>query len=174
MKKRRLVGLAAAALILSLPWTAGRAGAQDRDEEENQPVSWKAIEGATVTLEQGLAAAPGRAISAKFEIDEGRFQLSVYTSRDGKLWEVTVDHATGKVTKTEEIKGGEDLEEATAQDKAMAKAKGSLGDAIRKALASNPGHRAVSVVPALDNGHPVATVTPMNASSTKTVKEKLD
>ena len=40
---------------------------------------------AKVSLQQGLAASEqeGQPISGKFEMDRGKFQLSVYTSKDG-------------------------------------------------------------------------------------------
>jgi len=42
---------------------------------------------AKVTPQQGLAAAEsqGQPISGRFEVDEGHFQLSVYTGRGGKF-----------------------------------------------------------------------------------------
>jgi len=41
--------------------------------------------GARVPLERGLAASAGhgRPISAKFEMEQGKLQLSVYTIKDG-------------------------------------------------------------------------------------------
>src|ERR1700746_3448728 len=74
----------------------------DEDEASGAAVG-KYLPMAKVTLQQGLTAAEsqGKPISCKFEVDEGHFQLSVYTAKDGKFSEVLVDHATGKVTKTE-------------------------------------------------------------------------
>jgi hypothetical protein len=45
------------------------------------PVLAEAMEDTTVTLQQGVTAAAsvGRPISAKFEIEDGRLQLSIYT-----------------------------------------------------------------------------------------------
>jgi len=70
----------------------------DEDEATGAAVA-KYLPSAKVTLQQGLAAAEsqGQPISGKFEVDEGHFQLSVYTARGGKFSEVLVDHATGKV-----------------------------------------------------------------------------
>src|SRR5215471_8841081 len=126
---------------------------------QEKGVDWKTLEPAKVSLEKGLAAAQGKPISGKYEVEDGKLQLSVYTESKGRFWEVIVDHASGKVSKTEEIKEGEDLSAAKAQSQAMA---------------ANAGYRAVSVVPALDSGKPAATVVLENASGTKTVSESLD
>ena len=91
-----------------------------------------------------------------------------------KFSEVIVDHASGKVSKAEPITGGEDLTAAKAQGEAMAKAKRSLQGAAADAVKENKGFRAVSVMPALKDGHPVADVMLVKGTEWKTVSEKLD
>src|ERR1051326_620750 len=57
-----------------------------RAESQDGAALLKALDGTHVTLEEGLKASEiaGRPISAKFEIEGGRLQLSVYTaSNDG-------------------------------------------------------------------------------------------
>src|SRR2546429_6210944 len=98
--------LAAAAMC----WGSTLA-AQDNDAPEgNQTTLAKAIMGARVPLERGLAASAshGEVISAKFEMEEGKLQLSVYTLKGGKYFEVIVDHNSGKVVKAEPITEAED------------------------------------------------------------------
>jgi hypothetical protein len=56
----------------------------------------------------------------------------------------------------------------------MAKAKRSLEAAASEAVKANKGFRAVSVVPALKDGHPVAEVALVKGTEWKTVSEKLD
>ena len=56
----------------------------------------------------------------------------------------------------------------------MAKAKRSLDAAASEAVKENAGYRAVSVMPALKDGHPVADVTLVKGTEWKTVSEKLD
>jgi hypothetical protein len=143
---------------------------------EEKGVDWKTLENAKVSLGKGLAAAQqkGKPISGKFEIEDGKLQLSVYTESKGKFWEVIVDHASGKVSKTEEIKEGDDLSAAKTQGEAMAKARKSLRAAVDKALSANAGYRAVSVVPELKGGGAAATVVLENATGTKNVSESLD
>lgn len=142
---------------------------------EDKRVDWLALHGAKVSLESGLAKAQqkGQPISGKFEMEDGKLQLSTYTSRKGKFSEVIVDHTNGKIAKTEAIKDSGDLAAATAQNKAMAKAKGTLRSAVHRAAAANPGYLAVSAVPSLEEGKPVATIVLQKDTETKTVSERL-
>ena len=120
----------------------------------------KAALSARVSLDRGLAASAshGRPISAKFEMDEGKLQLSVYTMKGGKFFEVSVDPNSGRVVKTEPIADGEDYTAAQIQSAAMAKAKVSLRAAVQRALRGNAGFRAVSVTPSLKDGGASAQV----------------
>ena len=135
----------------------------------------KAALGARVSLARGLAASAsqGRAISAKFEMDEGKLQLSIYTMKGGKFFEVSVDPNSGRVVKTEEITQGEDLTEAQSQSAAMAKAKVSLRAAVQNALRANAGFRAISVTPSLKDGRAAADVTLAKGEELKTVSVPL-
>ena len=136
----------------------------------------KALNDAKIPLQRGLTGSgkEGKPISAKYEVEDGKLQLSVYTMKGDKFSEVIVDHKTGKVSKTEPITQGDDLTHAKAQSEAMAKAKRSLDAAATEAVKENKGYRAVSVMPALKDGHPVADVTLVKGSEWKTVSEKLD
>ena len=107
-------------------------------------------------------------------MEDGKLQLSVYTMKGDTFSEVIVDHKTGKVAKAEPITKGDDLTAAKAQSDAMAKAKRSLDAAASQAVNENKGFRAVSVMPALKDGHPVADVTLVKGREFKTVSEKLD
>ncbi len=107
-------------------------------------------------------------------MDDGKLQLSVYTMKDGKFFEVIVDHKTGKVAKAEPITGGDDLTAAKAQAEAMAKAKSSLHIVASKAVADNSGSQAVSITPSLKDGRPVAAVTIVKNDSFKTISSPLD
>jgi len=150
--------------------------AQDNDEPEgNQTTVAKAIMGARVPLERGLAASAshGQAISAKFEIEGGKLQLSVYTVKGGKFFEVIVDHNTGKVVKAEPVTEAEDYTAAQSQSAAMAKAKGSLRAAVEQALRDNAGFRALSVTPSLKDGRAVADIALAKGDELKTVSVPL-
>jgi hypothetical protein len=136
----------------------------------------KALGGAKVSLQQGLTASQreGQPISGKFELEDGKLQLSVYTAKDGKYFEVIVDYTTGKVAKSEPITEGDDLTHAKSQSAAMAKATTSLKDATDKAVGETAGSRAVGVVPSLKDGHPVATVLLLIGEQLKTVDERFE
>ncbi len=168
---------AAFALAATVAWLLGghTVWAQTYGDKEHAELA-KALKGAKVSLQKGLSASEheGKPISAKFEVEDGQFQLSVYTRKGDKFSEVIVDHKTGKIAKVEPITGGDDLAAATAQSQAMAKAKVSLRAAADKALKANKGFRAVSVIPALKEGHPVAEVTLVKGEEFKTVAEKLE
>ncbi len=171
MERKRTIPVIAAVVGLLLLALGGRA-----EEKEGPGLDWKTLQAAKLSLERGLTAAErqGKPISGKFEMEDGKLQLSVYTAKQDKFWEVIIDHTSGKVSKTEEIKEGEDLSAATAQNQAMAKAKKSLRAAVEKAVSSNAGYRAVSVLPSLEGSRPVAKVVLQNATGTKTVSESLD
>ncbi len=149
--------------------------AQTPEHKEDAELA-KALKDAKISVERGLTASAkeGKPISAKYEMDEGKLQLSVYTMKGDTFSEVIVDHKTGKVAKTEPITQGDDLAHAKAQSEAMAKAKRSLDAAASEAVKVNKGYRVVSVMPALKDGHPVADVTLVKDTEWKTVSEKLD
>ena len=135
----------------------------------------KALQGVKVSLADGLAASEsaGTPISGKFELEEGKLQLSVYTMKGNAFSEVIVDHTTGKVTKVEPITGGEDLTAATAQRAAMATATKALRAAVTAALTAHPGAQAVSVTPKAQEGQTVAAITLLEDGSFLTVSEPL-
>ena len=130
---------------------------------------------AKVSLQEGLkvAESEGQPISAKFEVNEGHLQLSVYTAKDGKFSEVLVDQNTGRVAKSEAITGDNDLANAQKQMEAYSKSKTSLKAAVSQAEMANPGYRAVSVTPRLSNGRPVAVVSMVQGTQVKSIAEPL-
>jgi hypothetical protein len=141
--------------------------------EQDDAALIKAMSGAKVTLQQGLTASEreGRPISGKFEMEDGKLQLSIYTEKAGKFFEVIVDHVNGSVAKTEPITEGDDLADAKEQSAAMAKAKIDLKSATEKAAA---GGRAVAVTPELKDGHAVASVVVAKGGKLETATERLD
>src|SRR5216683_6792515 len=134
-------------------------GSSSWAEGETSPAALaKALPQASVSLDQALKASAreGTPISAKFEIENGALQLSVYTMKGAKFSEVIVDHKSGAIKKSEPITDANDMKAAQAQSAAMAKAKLALDAAVDSAVKANAGYRAVSVMPALDGGRPVA------------------
>ena len=130
-----------------------------------------AVSSAKVTLEQGLMASKknGKPVSAKFEIESGKPQLSVYTIKDNsKYFEVIVDQTSGEIGKVEPITGGDDLTVAKKQNDGMFRATRELREAVREAKADNPGYNAVSVWSDMKDNHSVATVLLVKDNDWKT------
>ena len=165
----------AIAVALTVAWMFGLPTAWASGDKDHAELA-KALKDAKIPLQRGLAASAkeGKPISAKYEVEDGKLQLSVYTMKGDKFSEVIVDHKTGKIAKAEPITSGEDLAAAKAQREAMAKAKRSLDAAASAAAKENKGFRVVSVMPALKDGHPVADVTLVKGEEWKTVSEKLE
>ncbi|PYM97465.1 MAG: hypothetical protein DME07_25215 [Candidatus Rokuibacteriota bacterium] len=165
------------ALVFLVPWflavSMGRA--QNYGDKEHADLA-KGMKDAKISLQRGLAASAkeGKPISAKYEMEEGKLQLSVYTMKGDNFSEVIVDHKSGKVAKAAPITHDADLTAAKARSEAMAKAKRSLDTAASEAVKENKGYRAVSVMPTLKDGHPVADVTLIKGTEWKTISEKLD
>ena len=151
-------------------------GAAALAEESNPAALAAAMQSATATLQAGLRAseAQGTPISAKFEIEDGKLQLSVYTMKGDDFMEVVADPKTGAIAKAEKITDADDLNEATEQKAAMARAKVPLLTATDKTVSANAGSRAVSIVPELRNGQATAEVTLLTGNAFKKVTEKLD
>ena len=135
-----------------------------------------AMKDATATLQGGLKASEreGTPISAKFEIEDGKLQLSVYTLKGNDFMEVVADPKTGAIAKAEKITDADDLKAATSQRAAMAKAKVPLLTATETAVKANGGSQAVSVYPQLQNGNATAEVTLLQGTTFNKVTEKLD
>ena len=164
-----------AAFVIALVFVVPTGWAQTPADQEHAELA-KALKDAKIPLERGLTASAkeGKPISAKYEVEDGKLQLSVYTMKGTNFSEVIVDHKTGKIAKAEPITKGDDLSHAKEQSEAMAKAKRSLGAAASEAVKENQGYRVVSVMPAMKDGHPVADVTLVKGTEWKTVSEKLD
>jgi hypothetical protein len=145
-------------------------------EEADSAALAAAMKSAAATLQGALKASEpqGTPISAKFEIEDGKLQLSVYTMKGNDFMEVVADPATGVIAKAEKITDADDLKEATEQKAAIVKAKVPLLTATETAVSANAGSRAVSVVPELKNGQPTAEVTLLQGTALKKVTEKLD
>jgi hypothetical protein len=135
-----------------------------------------AMKNAMATLQGGLKASEGQGspISAKFEIEDGKLQLSIYTIKGNDFMEVVADPNTGAIAKAEKITDADDLKAAALQKVAMAKAKLPLLTAAETAVKANAGSRAVSIFPELKNGQATAEVTLLQGTAFKKVTEKLD
>jgi hypothetical protein len=170
-----------ASIALAILMSAATAHAQNSKAHEkteaakNAPALAAAMKDAKVSLAAGLKASEkeGTPISAKFEIEDGKLQLSVYTMKGDKFFEVVVDHKTGKVSKTEAITAGDDLVAAKKQAEAMAKTKRSLRDVVEKAEKANTGYKAASVTAEIEGGVAKADVGLLKGTESKQVEDKL-
>jgi len=77
------------------------------------------------------------------------------------------------VAKSEAITGNNDLADAQKQMEAYSKSKTSLKAAVSQAEMANPGYRAVSVIPRLSNGRPVAVVSMVQGTQVRSIAEPL-
>jgi hypothetical protein len=170
MRQISIAAIAAAAALLV-------AGSPSWAEDELNPAAMaKALQQASLPLEKAtkVSEREGKPISAKYEIENGALQLSIYTMKGDRFSELIVDHNSGAVAKDQWITEGDDLKAAKAQAAAMAKAKTTLDVATENAVKGNTGYRAVSVVPKLEGDRPVAVVILMKGQDVKRVNEKLD
>src|SRR5262249_20292723 len=117
MNRRKLITAASVVVggvglvgLMGLADYFGVIGDDDDDDDDGQALT-RALRGTKVSLQDGLTVGEqeGRPIAAKFEIDRGSLQLSVYTANEGKFSEVLVDAATGKVLNVEPITRPEQL-----------------------------------------------------------------
>lgn len=173
-----------ASIALAVLLGAATAHAQEKKAHEKAeaaeaaktaPALASAMKEAKVSLANGLKASEkeGTPISGKFEVEAGKLQLSVYTMKGDRFFEVIVDHKTGKIAKTEPITGGDDLAAAKKQAEAMAKTKRSLREVVAKAEKANAGYKAVSVTAEIENGAAKADVSLLKGTESKQVEETL-
>jgi hypothetical protein len=161
--------------VLAAPFAGHRLVlAAGLDQEQAELAN--SLSSVKVSLQQGFTASEreGQPISGKFEVEDGKLQLSVYTAKEGKFFEVIVDHVTGDVTEVEPITEGEDLTHAKSQKAAMDKAKVKLADAATKAKGQVADVLVVSAVPQLKGDRPEATVVLLTGKRFSTVSEPLD
>jgi hypothetical protein len=164
--------------LLVLVAVAGVASAVTARAEGNDDVAAMAaaLKDTNFTLQDGLKASEreGQPISAQFEIDDGKLQISIYTTKGDNFSETVADPKTGAIVKSEELTDTDELSDAADQKAAMAKATISLSAAAEAAVKENAGFRAVSIFPDLRNGHAIAEVTLLQGTTAKKVTEKLD
>jgi hypothetical protein len=94
--------------------TAAVAAAPAQPKHKISPSQAKAV---------ALRSVPGKATSAKYEFEDGKWQYAVgVTAANKQMWEVEVS-SQGKVTDKEKTSAAEESNEAAADTKAAMKAK---------------------------------------------------
>jgi hypothetical protein len=159
------------AVIVSLP---GFGFAAD-EAKDLDPALRAAIADAATTLQKGLATSEqnGKPISAKFEMSDGKAQISIYNATSDGFVETVIDPKTGAAIEAEQITDEGDLADAKVQKAATEKATVSLLAATDKAVKENANTKAVSIYPELQNGRPVAKIKLQGAKDLVTVTEPL-
>jgi len=177
MTRRKILLISARGFVtVALASFAGHRPALAIGLDEEQAILANTLSNAKVSLQQGFMASEreGQPISGKFEVDNGKLQLSVYTAKERKFFEVIVDHMTGNVAKVEPITEGEDLTHAKAQKAAMERAKVKLADAATKAKGQVADVLVVSAVPELKNDRPEVAVVLLQGKRFSTASQPLD
>lgn len=176
--KIAVVVAVAVVLGISPAFGKGREGHEGMEAHEAAKVApglAARLKEAKVSLAAGLRAAEklGTPLSAKFEVEDGKLQLSVYVVSRGKFLEAVVDHQSGAVAKSTPITGGEDLVAAKGQAAAVSRARRALRDLVAGVERSNPGFVAVAVTPELEDGLAEAEVTLVKGTESKLVEVRL-
>jgi hypothetical protein len=180
MTRRKVLLTSAIGVIALMASFAGQRPALAIGPDQEQAELANAMSGVKVSLQQAFTASEreGQPISGKFEVENGKLQLSVYTAKDGKFFEVIVDHMSGSIAKVEPITEGEDLTHAKSQKAAMDRAKVKLSDAATKAKGQAKGEAAdvlvVSAVPELKDDKPEAAIVLLQGKRFSTASERLD
>ena len=145
-------------------------------QDEDIAAMAAALKDINFTLQDALKASEkeGQPVSAQFEIDDGKLQISVYASKGEEFVEVIADPKTAAIMKSEKITDDDELSDAADQKAAMAKATTSLVSAADAAVKDNPGFRAVAILPDLRDDHAIAEVTLLQGTTAKKVTQKLD
>jgi len=162
-------------LTLVLTFLVAACAAHGTEDRESAKLV-EALKGASVSLEAGLLVSErlGVPISAEFEIEDGSLELTVYIAQGAVLLDVTVDPKTGMVASVEPIADGKEVRLAKGYREAMLKATVSLRAATEQAVKANPGFRAVSIVPMLKDGHPLAEVVLLRGQEFKEISGALE
>jgi hypothetical protein len=180
MTRRKVLLTSAIGVIALMASFAGQRPALAIGPDQEQAELANAMSGVKVSLQQAFTASEreGQPISGKFEVENGKLQLSVYTAKDGKFFEVIVDHMSGSIAKVEPITEGEDLTHAKSEKAAMDRAKVKLSDAATKAKGQAKGEAAdvlvVSAVPELKDDKPEAAIVLLQGKRFSTASERLD
>ena len=118
----------------------------------------------------------GPAISAKFEVEDGKLWLSVYTAKQGRekdaehnvLMELKGEPDGAEwQPKTEVFQDKEHIARSAMQLTLLQLSKLSLEDVVKKATAGQKG-TVFSAIPAVNNGKPVVVVGIANPDGTRT------
>ena len=145
------------------------------DVDQGRGAFAAALKNVKGTLEGGLKAAErmGRPISATFVLEDGILQLSLWIVKDDGISEFNLYPAIRAINEVVDITDPDKIKAATAQKLAIDSATISLFAATESAVKANQGFPAISVLPMLSEGRPVAVVTLLGPDGFRVVTEKL-
>ena len=162
MKRRSLLSASAIALVAMFPLSA------NADESKDTQALVAALAKSKLTLSEGMRQAtksPAVPISAKFELEDGKLSLSVYTAGKGLavepeknvLQELSGSPEDKWEPKVEVFKDVPHVARSSEQLTLMALGKSSLTDIIARVEKTQQG-KVFSVTPTIRNHKPVAEV----------------
>lgn len=124
-------------------------------------------DGLEACVSAGLAAHPGKAVSVRYEVEDGKRQYEIdIMGNDGNLWEVECDAKTGKILESER---------EVAEDAAefVSKAKVRLDAAMKTALDKYPG-TIMKIEYEIEDGGKVAYEFDIKTADGKLVEVEVD
>src|SRR5258705_13570392 len=142
MRRIVIIAVIVSSLVAAISW---RVPAQPSSVVDRAALG-QALASAWLPLESGLVlgSTQGIPISAKYELEDGVLQLSVYTlnpdpSSGDRFPEAIVDFSVGMIARVGNLTESADLSAAQNQRAAMASAKRSLGGVTAETVHDNAG-----------------------------------
>ncbi len=168
-------------LVLLLTALVGFTGARAEDPHDMQPLV-ESLSKSKLTLLEGIRAAKahGAVISAKFEMEDGKLSLSVYTAEKGlsvpaeqNVLEELSGSPEGKWDpKVEVFKDVEHVSRSAEQLAIVAMGRTSLADLVARVQKAQGG-TVLSVKPMIKNHKPVAEVLVASKGKVRTLVRPL-
>jgi hypothetical protein len=106
-------------------------------------------------------------------LEDRILQLSLWRVKDGGISKFNLCPAIRAINEVVDITDPDKIKAATAQKLAIDSATMSLFAATESAVMANQGFRAISVLPMLSDGRPVAMVTVLRPDGFRVVTRKL-
>jgi hypothetical protein len=167
--------LGAVRWVIVVTVAAFSSAAMAGDVDQGRAALAAALKNVKGTLESGVKAGErvGRPISAKFVVEDGMLKLSLLIVKDDGISEFNLYPAIGMINEVVDIADPDKIKVAAAQKLAIESATISLFAATESAVKANKGFRAISVLPTLSEGRPVAMVTLLGSDGFRVVAEKV-
>jgi hypothetical protein len=106
-------------------------------------------------------------------LEDGILRLSLWIAKDDGISEFNLYPAIGAINEVVDVADPGKIGAATAQKLAIESATISLFSATESAVKANQRFRAISILPMLSEGRPVAVITLLGRDGFRMVTEKL-